>query len=148
MALDLSKLLLSSLVDHTLDLDAFSIAVTRIYEAACKTNNYSSINSVCDCLCGQGSKLMIRVLVDKGVELGMKVKIISCIRQCALIERVQMDLLRAGLVDALANMLLEGCTLTSEDEHRLLSWHCTFFLCLKVEHDLCCRIAACIANLV
>ena len=118
MSLDLSKLLLSSLADNTLDLDAFSIAVNRIYEAACKPNNEHSVNSVCDCLCGQGSKLIVRVLADKGVDRAVRVKIISCIRQCALIERVQMDLLRAGLVDALANLVMESNAMMPEDEHR------------------------------
>ena len=112
----LADLLLDSLVENTLDMDAFSAAITKIYEAACKLDT-DSINSVCECFCGHGSKLIIRVLVDKGVEKDLKVLIISCIRQCALIERLQMDLLRAGLVDALITVL-SGSELSSEDQHR------------------------------
>jgi hypothetical protein len=120
MTQDLTNFLFASLVDNTLDLDAFSAAVSNIYEAACKSDS-SSVAAVCDCLCGQGAKIIIRVLLDGGVERDVKTLIISCIRQCALIERLQMDLLRAGLVDALIYTLSEDSELTSDEHHRFLS---------------------------
>ncbi len=144
MAQDLTNLLFASLVDNTLDLDAFSAAVSNIYEAACKSDS-SSVAAVCDCLGGQGIKIIIRVLLDSGVERDVKVSIISCIRQCALIERLQMDLLRAGLVDALIYILSEDSELSPDDHHR-------FRPCVHVYYsqmsDTAPRIAACIANLV
>jgi hypothetical protein len=137
MAQDLTNLLFASLVDNTLDLDAFSAAVSNIYEAACKSDALS-VAAVCDCLCGQGAKIIIRVLLDSGVERDVKALIISCIRQCALIERLQMDLLRAGLVDALIYTLSEGSELSSDEHHR-------FFPCRVVREVNLLTEAKCIS---
>jgi hypothetical protein len=113
----LGSKLTSSLNGDTLDLDAFGSAVTKIYELSCK-NDEKSVSCVCECLSGQGAKLVIRVLLDAGVENDIKLLIISCIRQCALIERLQMDLLRAGTVDALIYILREGSQIGSEERQR------------------------------